>query len=218
MPKPAAAAALRSFALAAVALGSSVVVAATSGAQDRRGVTAPRWRGEAGIAYSTPLVHDGNGTDVAPALAPTLGVAIAWDAGPRTVLAAGLRASRAGLRVDDGRADESAGAAWQADLLAGVEQQVVGCARPGARGCVSVRGAAGFGRLTGPDDVLPFRSGGSSFHPVGEVGLAARVASARPWYASLAAQAMRIGGASTGDPIAEPGTVTRILLGVRYGR
>jgi len=53
---------------------------------------------------------------------------------------------------------------------------------------------------------------------MGEVGVAVRIASAHPWYASLAAQALRLGGATTDDPIAEPGTVTRVLLGVRYGR
>lgn len=189
----------------------ALTTTAAGAQQDRR----PRLEG--GVALASALVEDANGTTVRYAPAPMLGAALAWTLSPGLSAAIGARVTRAGVRVEDAGGDRSAGSGWIVDAGASLERQLVGCGSEAAIGCTALRAAAGALWMGGPDDVTPFRTAGGA-RLQGELGAAVRIANRRPLYLTASGQAFRLGGETAADPIAEPGTVVRLLLGVRHGR
>lgn len=176
-----------------------------------------RPRVEAGIAYSTNLVEDANGTNVSYALGPAIGAGYAWTLSPGTNAGVGARITRAGVSIDYGDGgSESAGSGWVIDARATLERELGPCAAQ-APGCASIHAGAGATWATGPDDVAPFTSDRGAML-AGEVGAAVRVARRLPLFVTAAAQAFRLGGSTAGDPIRDAGTVMRLLVGVRHGR
>ena len=169
----------------------------------------PTLRLLAGGALSTAYVRDDNGTTVRPAVAPGVGVEVATVVGARATLAIALRTSRAGIDVrGDGRSWDG-GTAWQTDATAAVERTLVPR--------LAVRAGLGFAWLRGPSDVAPFRfNNASPIRPAAELG--ATYALSRALGALVAVQAYRYGATTLADPIREPGTVKRLVIGVRYGR
>lgn len=146
------------------------------------------------------------------ALGIAVGGGAAWRLGPRSRIAFGIRIARSSLEIaGDGR-EYSAGSAWTTDLMASMEYSLLPW--------IALRAGAGFLLLQGPDDVAPFAgtSGGDQLHAAAEAGLAAGLSRSRPVFATLTVQGFRLGGSTTSDPIKEPGTVTRVLFGLRYGR
>lgn len=198
----------RTASLIALIVSSTAPVAAQS---DGR----PRF--EAGIAYTSALVEDANGTSVSYALAPVLGAAMAWTLSPGTNAMLGARVSRAGVNVDHGGEPRSTGNGWIMDVRAELEREVSGCAGGPLRGCTAISAGVGALWAGGPDDVTPFTVDRGALLK-GEIGASVRVDAARPLYLTTAAQAFRLGGATAADPIRESGTVIRVLVGVRHGR
>ena len=176
-----------------------------------------RPRFEAGIAYTSALVEDANGTSVSYALAPAIGGGMAWTLSEGTNAILGARLSRAGVNIDYGGDSKSAGSGWIVDVRASLERAVSGCAGGAARGCTSISAGVGALWARGPDDVAPFTVDRGALLN-GEVGASVRIAGSQPLFLTGAAQAFRLGGATAGDPIRESGTVMRVLLGVRHGR
>ncbi|HUF29447.1 MAG TPA: hypothetical protein VMM77_02200, partial [Gemmatimonadaceae bacterium] len=172
---------------------------------------------EAGIAHTSALVDDANGTSVSYALAPAIGAGMAWTLSAGTNALLGARLSRAGVRIDYGSDDRSAGSGWVVDVRAMLEREVSGCASGPSRGCTALNAGVGALWAGGPDDVAPFTVDRGALLN-GEIGASVRVMAARPVYLTLAAQAFRIGGATAGDPVRESGTVMRVMVGGRHGR
>ena len=176
-----------------------------------------RPRFEAGIAYTSALVEDANGTSVSYALAPAIGGGMVWTLSEGTNALLGARLSRAGVNIDYGSDSKSAGSGWIVDVRAALERAVSGCAGGATRGCTSISAGVGALWAGGPDDVAPFTVDRGTLLN-GEIGASVRIASSRPLFITGAAQAFRLGGATAGDPIRESGTVMRVLVGVRHGR
>jgi len=171
----------------------------------------PTLRLFAGGALSTAYVRDDNGTTVRPGVALVVGVEAATKVGPRTTLSVALRTSRAGIDVrSDGRTWD-AGGAWQTDATAAVERTLVPR--------LALRVGLGLAWVRGPSDVAPFRfNNASPIRPAAELGATYALPVSWPLAASVAAQAYRYGATTLEDPIREPGTVKRLVVGVHYGR
>ncbi len=176
-----------------------------------------RPRFDAGIAYTSALVDDANGTSVSYALAPVIGGGMAWTLSEGTSALLGARLSRAGVNIDYGDDSKSAGSGWIVDVRASLERNVTGCAGGVARGCTSISAGVGALWAGGPDDVAPFSVDRGALLN-GEIGASLRIATSQPIFLTGGAQAFRLGGATAGDPIHESGTVMRVLVGVRHGR
>lgn len=176
-----------------------------------------RPRFEAGIAYTSALVEDANGTSVSYSLAPAIGGGMAWTLSEGTNALLGARLSRAGVNIDYGGDSKSAGSGWIVDVRASLERDVSGCAGGASRGCTSISAGVGALWAGGPDDVAPFTVDRGALLN-GEIGASVRIANSQPLYLTGAAQGFRLGGATAGDPIRESGTVMRVLVGVRHGR
>jgi hypothetical protein len=215
---PLAAAAARVALLASLALAALPPSPRIARAQTpRRAAAAPRWRAELAAAVAGPLVKDGTGTTVTPRVAPAAGVAAAWDVAPRVAAVLRVRGSTSSLEIESDDGDWGGGRSWQLDAVASIEGEVFGCAAPRVVGCTVLHGGAGAAWLHGPRDVVPFRAGGATQrHWSGEVGASVRFR--RALFGTATAQAYRLGGAAAGDPVKEPGSVRRLLVGVRYGR
>lgn len=183
----------------------------TTPSPERPRLGRPTLRLFAGGALSTAYVRDDNGTTVRPAAAPVIGVEVASVVGPRTTLAVTLRTSRTGIDVrGDGRSWDG-GSAWHTDATAAIERTLVPR--------LALRGGLGLAWVRGPSDVAPFRFNNSSpFRPAAELGATYTFSRSRPLGASVALQAYRYGATTLADPIREPGTVKRLVIGVRYGR
>jgi hypothetical protein len=172
----------------------------------------PRWRAELGAAVSTPYVKDASGPTVQAGVGPYLGGAAVWDAGDGRAVALFLRATRASVDLSLGGASWSGGSVTQLDLGGSGEQSVRG-------GWIVVRVAGDMVLLNGRDDVAPFRFGNNPSHYWGgEMTTLVRAMRDRPLYASLGLQAFRLGGNTVGNPISADGVVSRVMIGVRYGR
>ena len=202
---------------ATIALGSVLALVLPADGTAQRVPRPPAWYAEAAIAVARPFVEDGNGTSVKPGVGPVGGVMAAWPARSRTMVTLGVQGSAFSLKLEDGGASWSGGRALQLDIMAGVEYEIAGCAARDQRGCTSLRGAAGGTWLSGSDDVLPFRFGGTGLHPAGELGVTVRLLVRRPLSATLVAHAFRLGGSTANDPISNPGTALQFRLGARYG-
>jgi hypothetical protein len=155
------------------------------------------------VALATPLLRDGNGTDVRLGPQPFVAVRAAPSRlvrGPvRLVLVA--RAGGGAVRLRAPGARWNGGAAWTADVSAGAE------VRPAP--WLAARALAGISWLRGPRDVEPFATLGA-LRPAAEAGVTLR----RPGGGvgiELAAQGFRV-SPSGGDA----GGVGRYMLGVSY--
>ena len=171
------------------------------------------WRGELGSALVARYSADPNGADVGSLVQPLLGVGAAVRTGRRTVLSFALRASAGSLRMKSRATGDSwdGGAVKHADLMTTLE------VAPGAWG--ALHGGVGLSWLRGPTGVVPFRyNNDRGLHPSGALGVSAHISRARPLDLFLDLHGIRYGAGSRQDPIQEPGTVTRFLLGLRYGR
>ena len=191
---------------ALIAAGTPYAVAAQSPTG-----RAPSWRLEVGLAGGARYSEEADGgPEVSSRLQPLLGASAAWGAGPRTLFALTARVSAGKVRVESGGGDWSGGTVADADLLAVLEWS--------PRPRVTLRGGAGAAWLRGSSELAPFRfNNDTPLHLGGLLGVSARVSRARPLDAFLDLQAVRYGGSELADPIAEPGTVSRLVLGVRHG-
>lgn len=191
--------------------------AASAQAPQRHTLTAPRWRVEAAVSAASPFVRDGNGTTVRAGIAPALGVTAAWTIGPRSAALLGARASATPVRIDAGGRRYGGGTAVQGDLLAGLAwlgALPMSPARP-----LDVHAAVEAVVLRGPGDVVPFRFANHALaHAGGEIGAAVRLTTSRPLALTVTAQTFRLGATTAGDPVTRDGWVSRVLVGVRYGR
>jgi hypothetical protein len=149
---------------------------------------------------------DGNGVEVQPGIAPTLGVARAWRRSDRVRVSLGLRGSRATVGIDARDGSYSAGTLTLLDLTATLERSLGALA--------AVHGGAALVAGVGPEDVQPFRLGGRRIlSPALELGASVRVTRARPVFAVAAVQAYRAEPGTVG----EPGVVHRLILVLRHG-
>lgn len=186
---------MRRHAAALAAVGGLVALAGPAAAQR------PRFEVGAGVALVTPLLRDGNGTEVRLAAQPVLGARLASGAttwGPVRAVATG-RVGRSTLRLRAPGARWSAGAAWQADFLGG--------GALAAAPWLALRASAGLTWLSG--DVAPL-GGSAGVRPVAEFGATLARPGGRVGI-EVAAQAIRIvpdGG--------DAGGVGRYLVGVTY--
>lgn len=185
--------------------------AAPATAQGTNAFVAPRWRLEAGAALpGATYAEDGDGGGSTAGIAPFLGVAAVWKAGYRGTAELAFRASRAPVTVETSGVERDADAALQLDVVAGVGLE--------ATERLVLRAGAGLSMLRGDDAIAPFASGNDSpWHLAGEAGMIVRLSSRRPLGLAITGHFMRLGGATVGDPV-EEGTLTRVLVGVTYGR
>jgi hypothetical protein len=202
----------RLIAISLAAVGH--LIARPAAAQARVGATLDSrdifWSVELGAVGATRFVEDGNGVTTRAGLGPFLGAGVSVAIGNRVSLAAGVRGSTAALRVESSGSDWRAGRTHQYDLRIGIETGVARDLRLAASAFVA--------RVTGPDDVIPFRSApGRIFVWGGEV--AGYVPLARNPYFDLliAADVARVGSQSRENPPLAAGWVGRLRLGVRHG-
>jgi hypothetical protein len=129
---------------------AATVVAAIPLAARPADAQRPAWVGAAGVAATSPLLRDGNGTDVHLGAQPFVALRATQARGERHRLApmVAARLGAAPVRLRAPGAAWSGGAAWQADLAAG------GDVRPAA--WVRVRALVGVSWLRGPRDIDPF--------------------------------------------------------------
>ena len=183
--------------VAATVVAATLVAASTAGAQR------PAWVGAAGVAATSPLLRDGNGTDVhlgaQPFVALRVGTARGRPHRPVPLVAARLGAAPVRLRAPG--AAWNGGTAWQADLAAGGEL------RPAA--WLRVRALVGVSWLRGPDDVDPL-AGARTPRPTIEGGATLARPGARLGL-DVAVQGYRLAprGGSAGG-------VARLLVGVSH--
>lgn len=184
---------------------------APAAAQGTNTLVAPRWRLELGAALpGATYASDGEGGGVTAGVAPFLGATAVWRAGYRGTAELGFRASRAPVSVETSGVERDADAALQLDVVAAVG--LVATER------LTLRAGAGLSMLRGDDAVVPFSSGNDApWHLAGEAGMLVRLSSRRPLGLAVTGHFMRLGGATVGDPV-EEGTLTRVLVGVTYGR
>ena len=181
--------------------------------QGARHAAAPDWHVEAGAAvFSTPWVKDDNGTTVNGGPGPSCAAGVDWPTSTLTRVGFDARLTSLPVTIHGaGGPDVSADRAVAIDLLAIV------AVRPSPR--LALHGGIGATHLHGPDAVAPFAAGNASPWRLGaEAGM--EVAVSRRWPIALTGvvHGMRVGSASDSDPVTSPGAVTRVLVGVRYGR
>jgi hypothetical protein len=125
-------------------------------------------------------------------------------------LTAGVRGSTAALTVESSGREWRAGRTHRYDFRVGVEM--------GASRHVGIAASAFAARVTGPDDVIPFRrrSGRISVWGAEVAGHVPLVRDPRIGLV-IAADAARFGSQSRENPRLAAGWVGRIRLGVRHG-
>ena len=171
----------------------------------------PRLRYGIVLATGTPYAEDEAGVTVRPGPAVGLGGGAAWITGRHYMTSLELRATTNQAVIAEVDSHRSAGHVLQLDLVGSVERAFADR--------YAVRAGAGAAWLRGPSDVVPFRHGNNGrVQPTGEIGVAMRLTNSRPLHGTLTGQTSRLGGATIGDPVREPGWVNRLLIGVRYGR
>ena len=170
----------------------------------RRGIKAPRLRASAGATTATDFARDEDGVEASVAPALIVGVAVAFDAMLQTIFTAGLRVSRSASQLAEEGEEWSSGQVTVLDFALGAERDI------GSR--FAVRGAAVIAFIEGPEAVVPF--GGNAYHLGGEIGASVRLLRSTPLALAVAAQPLRFGGTS----VVAPGTVTRFIVELRYGR
>lgn len=196
-----------------------LLIAAAAGAQTpaRPAFVAPRWSVEATLGATSPFVSDGNGTTVRGSITPALAVLASWRTGPSTSALLGARGSVTAVRIDGGGSTYAGGTAVEGDLLAGLGWESAP-ALLGARS-LALRAAADAVLLRGPSNVVPFEFANHSLaHLGGEIGAAVALVPSRPWTLAVTAQSYRLGATTADDPITHGGWVSRVLVGVGYGR
>ena len=196
------------------ASGLAVLVlapAATLAQGEVRRLEPPRWRLELAATSTGVYARDEAGdSKVTGGLGASLGVEALWDAAEQTTAAVFARAGTAQVQVDGGSGYRThPGTGVQLDVGAALERRVAGR--------IGVRGGLGLVWLHGPDAVVPFRFQNDAIHWAGEAGLTTTLSSRWPLSAALTYHTFRLGAASASDPV-EAGWVSRVLLGVRYGR
>lgn len=173
----------------------------------RQGLRAPRLRASVGATAATAFAEQVDGATVTMQPGPIVGLGVAWDAMMRTTFTFGLRGTRSAVRFEEDGERWSGDPVLLLDGAAGVERAF------GPR--FALRAGAVGAWIDGPENVVPFSvGGGSRFHLGGELGASAWLMSSRPLALSLTAQPLRLSGSS----VVEPGTVTRFILELRYGR
>ena len=182
-----------------------------SAVQARTPLRSPMLRAGVMIGAGTAWAEDDAGVTVRQGLAGGASAGLAWLVGGGYGLALELRGTFGSVAIDDGGESRSGGSTSQVDLTTSLEHAL--------GGGFGIRVGGGGAMVWGPDDVVPFRYGNNGkLQPTAEVGLLHRLIGSRPLSATLTVQTTRFGGATLADPVAEPGWVTRGLVGVRYGR
>jgi len=199
----------RLAAFLALASCPSTPLAAQESAEriDRR----PAWRGDVGIAASTPLLEDGNGVSVRRGLGPVVSGEAVMAIDARTALVITLRAGSAPLRARSSGRQWSAGDARQIDIGMRMERRAPG------RTMVGLGLAAS--RITGPDDLVPFRGVSGAIMTWGtEATVSRRLSSAGPLHALIATDVIRLPRQTAANPSVHAGWVGRVRLALRYAR
>lgn len=179
--------------------------------RDRTPLRSPRFRVGLVVGAGTAWAEDEAGVTVGSGLIGGLSAEAGWAVGAPYTLGLGLRATTGGVSIEEDGDSRSGGSATQADFMGSVERA--------AGGRLGLRLAAGASWIFGPEDVVPFGDGNRGrLQPTVEAGALARLTRERPLFATLALQTTRFGGATLGDPVPEPGWVSRVLIGVRHGR
>ena len=204
----------RTVLLVAVALASAdYLVARPAQAQapvgaalDGRGLF---WSLELGAVGATPFVEDGNGVTTRPGFGAFLGAGVSLPVGDRMSLTAGVRGSTASLKVESSGREWRAGRTHQYDVRLGVATE--------AARYLGIAASAFAARVTGPDDVIPFRSSSGRISAWG-AEVAGHVPLVRDPRIDLliAADAARFGSQLRENPPLAAGWVGRIRLGVRH--
>jgi hypothetical protein len=174
---------------------------------DRR----PAWRGDLGVAVSTPLLEDGNGVSVRRGPGPVVSGEAVMAIDARSALVITLRAASAPLRARSSGRQWSAGDSRQIDVGMRLERRAPG-------GTIVGLGLAAS-RLTGPVDLVPFRGESGAILTWGtEVTLSRRLSSQGPLHALVATDVIRLPRQGTANPSVHAGWVGRVRLALRYAR
>lgn len=168
------------------------------------------WTVELGAVGSTPFVEDGNGVTARAGLGPFLGAALSLAIGDRMALTAGLRGASAAMRLESSGRDWRAGRTHQYDLRVGIEIE--------AAAVLGIAASAFAARVTGPDDVIPFRAASGRIWTWGAEAAGYVTIARRPYIDVLiAAGVARLGSQRQENPPLAGGWVGQLRLGVRYG-
>jgi hypothetical protein len=190
---------------AAVAVGYANTAAAQTDVETPSGRL--RWTIELGVTAGTPLVEDGNGVTVRAAVGPILAGGLSIRLRPGVAMVTGVRLATSGLRVESNDDAWHAGRVGEYAATVGVELQPI----PSIALAASLLGA----RLTGPSDVIPFRSGALSTwgtDVAGYVHLSPRV----PLELAVGASFFRLPGQTRETLPLDGGWAGQVRIGVRH--
>jgi hypothetical protein len=167
------------------------------------------WSFAVGAIASTPLVEDGNGVTVRAGIAPFLSAGLSRRMSERVVATADIGGASAPLRLRSSGHHWRAGTTRRYDIQAGVELA--------ASRVVTVEASAVAARLTGPHDVIPFRTAsGALWTWGGEAGAHVTVARRARVELLVAAGITRLAAQRAENPSLAGGWVGHLRLGVRH--
>lgn len=159
-----------------------------------------------GVAATSPLLVDGNGTTVRVGPSAVVGAAVRAPVRWRALaFGAVARLSAGAVRLAEHGDARTAGRAWQSDLALLVEWP--------AHPRLMLHAGGGAAWVVGPRDVRPFADNARGVRPAMEGGATWRPAARTPWAVGVTAQGFRVrpdGGSAGG--------VGRLLVLVRHGR
>jgi hypothetical protein len=189
------------------ALASAPVVA--SGQAAPSASHRPAIRFEASALASTSWLKEGS-LDVAASPGGAVGADAMWNASNRARVGVAVRASVSRVAINDASEHWTAGSSHQIDLLGRLELPLT--PRFGATA------SAGVALPSGPKDVAPFDAVSGRIAATAEIGAVARAAVTSPLALLITAQGIRLDPFTASAVGRQPGTVKRLLVGVRYGR
>ena len=164
---------------------------------------------EIGGVAATRFVEDGNGVTTRAGPGPFLGAGASVALSRRISLVTALRMSGGALRVASSGRTWRAGTTYRADIRAGAE--VVATSR------IRLSGSAVIARVTGPDDVVPFRSPSGRLWTWGGEAAVFVAVPRHPRTALLVALDIgRIGSQTRSEPPLAGGWLGHGRIGVRH--
>lgn len=190
---------------------AGLLLAAAAERAEAQGIGARTFSGyrvELGAAASTPIVEDGNGVSLRRGIGPAAAGDAVWTIGTRTAVTGTLRGSVAPLHLRSMDRRWSGGWSQQLDLVLRIEHGLGASIGLGAGVVAAV--------LHGPDDLIPFRSGGGTLFGWGsEVTVTTSVSRRRRLHAVLGGDAIRISPPRR-DSGSAAGWIGRLRLGIRH--
>jgi hypothetical protein len=164
---------------------------------------------DVGIVAATPFVEDGNGVTTRAGIGPFVAAGVRLPISERFALTAGVDGSTSTMRV------ASSGRTWDAGRTSRVTGRVgveVSVMRQ-----LALAGSVHASRLTGPDDVIPFRSGHGRISTWGTGGAIQLPVDRRLRLAAVVGfDLSRVGSQARENPSLASGWIGQARIGIRH--